>query len=278
MAGRSPQPAPDGQTDRYGAPFDPGRALQTRIRKRRRIAFVTSLLLGLLLTLLAMGASVIENALRADLLKAGVDRTVVARGLLSQRDADAFAHGTIDYVSGASDVWEPSVTVAGLRLSVPDTFRSHMAEVRGWVAGAKRFLIGGAAALLLLLVYILTGNRSGRRPFSVGGYIAGIGIPLLLALGVGLWGMLDFESLWMWVHRLLIPGGIFPAGEQIMQLFPVELFGGYLEPVALTFVLYGGAVLLLPLILRRLFREPTAGAGKNAGEANRLQNKQRRGY
>ena len=47
---------------------------------------------------------------------------------------------------------------------------------------------------------------------------------------------------------------------------------------AVTFALYGGAVLLLPLILRRLFREPTAGAGKNAGEANRLQNGQRRGY
>lgn len=276
MAGRGPQPAPDGRTDRYGAPFDPGRALRARTRKRKRNAFITCLLAGLLLMLLAMGASVAQNALRADLLKAGVDGTVVARGLLSQRDADAFVYGTIDYVSGTSDVWEPSVSVAGLRLSVPDTFRSHMAEVKGWVESAKVILTGMGAAALLLLGRAVLGSRSGRRLFSVGGYYAGAGIPLLLALGAGLWGALDFDSLWMWVHRVLIPGGIFPAGEQIMQLFPVELFGGYLQPVALTFALYAGAVLLLPLLLGPLSRRRTAEAGNNAGEADRVKNGLRR--
>jgi hypothetical protein len=131
-------------------------------------------------------------------------------------------------------------------------------------------LLGGAAIALLLLGRSLVGAKGSKQnPFSLGGYYLGAGVPLVLALGLGLWGYFGFDTMWAAVHTLLIPDGIFPAGEAIMQLFPVEVFGGYLQPVALTFALCAGIVLVLPLLLWPLSKLLTSRFGKGSGASRR---------
>ena len=71
-----------------------------------------------------------------------------------------------------------------------------------------------------------------------------------------LWAVADFNSLWMVIHRVLIPGGIFPAGEPVMQLFPLKLFFGYLPPLAGWMIGYSaGLLVLLNAKLRKKTRE-----------------------
>ena len=47
-----------------------------------------------------------------------------------------------------------------------------------------------------------------------------------------------------------------------MQLFPVEVFSGYLQPVAISFGIGAGIVLALPLLLWPLSKLLTALFGK----------------
>ena len=267
MAGIDVNSIADNLKDQLGDKLDPGKLLSERNLKKKRGVFLTCLIAGLLLMLLAMGVSIAYNATRVDLFKAGVDQYVVGQGVLSQSDSDAFVNDTLDYLTGIKTLWEPAVTVAGHRIGVPEAFKTHMATVKGWVESAKGILLAGAAIVLLLLGRSLIGVKGGKSPFSVGGYYIGAGVPLLLAVGLGLWGYFGFDSMWAWVHRLLIPDGIFPAGEEIMKLFPVEVFGGYLQPVAVTFAVCAGIVLVLPLLLWPLSRLLTNLFGKQAAKA-----------
>ena len=254
---------PDTLKDRFGEKIDPSKVFSEGNLKKKRGAFWTCFLIGLLLVLLSLGVALGLNVTRVDLLKEGVDTHVVATGILSQSDADAFVTDTLDYLTGIKSLWEPAVTIGGFRVGVPEAFKAHMATVKGWVDSAKAILLAGAAIVLLLLSRVLVGVRGSRRsPFSVGGYYLGAAIPLLLLVGVGVWGYLDFDSLWAWVHTVFIPDGIFSATEQIMQLFPVEVFSGYLQPVAISFGIGAGIVLALPLLLWPLSKLLTALFGK----------------
>lgn len=253
----------DGLKDQLGDKLAPGKVFSEGNLKKKRGAFWTCLIAGLLLMLLALGASIAYNATRVDLLKQGVDKYEVEPGLLSESDATAFVNDTLDYLTGIKSAWEPAVTIGDHRVGVPDAFKAHMATVKGWVESAKAILLAGAAIVLLLLGRAMIGTKGAKKgPFSVGGYYLGAGVPLLLIAGVGLWGYLNFDGLWGWVHQAFIPDGIFSAGEEIMKLFPVELFSGYLLPVGTTFAIGAGIVLALPLLLWPLSKLLTAMFGK----------------
>ena len=249
--------------DRFADQLDPGKVFSEGNLTKKRGAFWTCFLIGLLLVLLSLGIALALNVTRTDLLKQGVDTYVVATGMVSQSDADAFVNDTVDYLTGIKSLWEPAVTIGGFRVGVPEAFKTHMATVKGWVESAKAILLAVAAIVLLLLTRALIGVKGSKKsPFSAGGYYLGAAIPLLLLVGVGLWGYLDFDGLWAWVHTTFIPDGIFSATEQIMQLFPVKVFSGYLQPVAMTFAICIGLVLALPLLLWPLSRLLTALFGK----------------
>jgi len=246
--------------------LDPGKVLSEGNLKKKRGAFWTCLLIGLLLIVLSFGVALALNVTRLDLLKQGVDTHVVGRGIVSQADADAFVNDTLDYLTGIKTLWEPAVTIGGFRIGVPETFKTHMATVKGWVDSAKAVLLGCAAIVLLLLTRALIGVKGSKKsPFSTGGYYLGAFIPLALLVGLGLWGYFDFDGFWAWIHRAFIPDGIFSAMEPIMQLFPVEVFSGYLQPIATTFAICTGITLLLPLLLWPLSRLLTAVLGSSAG-------------
>lgn len=249
--------------DQLGDRVDPGKMLSEANLKKKRGAFWTCLIAAALLVLLALAGSIAYNATRVSLFRDAVNQHVVAAGLISQSDADAFVNDTLDYLTGIKTVWEPAITVGDHRIGVPETFKAHMATVKGWVENAKAVLLAGAAIVLLLLSRAMVGVKGARRgPFSVGGYYLGAAIPLMLIAGVGLWGYLNFDGLWDWVHRTLIPDGIFDAGEEIMQLFPVSMFASYLKPVAITFGIGAAIVLALPAVLWPLSRLLTNLLGK----------------
>ena len=127
-------------------------------------------------------------------------------------------------------------------------------------------LVCGAVLALLAWALATSGRRGG---FSTQGYYAGTILPLLLIAGVGLWASLDFGGMWEMLHRTLIPDGIFPADELVMQLFPETLFSAYLPPVLLMLVLMLAAVLVLPLILSPVSARIAQSRAESAGGSNR---------
>jgi len=136
---------------------------------------------------------------------------------MSESDLTAFARETMDYLHGRRDAWQPRTPFA-----VSADFTQHMADVRAAAAVLKIVLPAG----LLLASAGLWFGRSGR--------MARFGMLALFGLiaAVLLWAAIGFESLWYVIHLVFIPGGIFPAGETVMLLFPLELFFSYVPAVA----------------------------------------------
>ena len=164
----------------------------------------------------------------------------------------SFATETIHYLTDKKETWDPQITISGFPASsfIPQSFRDHMATVKGWVSSATAVFLAGAAIVVMLLTRAVVGNKNSRkRSFSLGGYYLGALIPLVIIVGVGLWAYLDFDSMWALLHKTFIPDGIFSAAETVMQLFPLEAFAAYLPPIVKTFGLFAAVVLVAPLVL-----------------------------
>lgn len=238
---------------------------------RRRGAFVRCFIASFLLVLLAAAASVYFNAVDRQLFEKALLENVDYAALAMDEDSvRSFAGETILFLTDAQDSWEPRITVAGFPASrfIPQSFRDHMATVKGWVSAATAVFLCGAAVVIALLAWVLAG--SGRRGgFSARGYYAGTIVPLLLIAGIGLWAALDFAGLWETLHRTLIPDGIFPADELVMLLFPESLFSAYLPPVLILLVLMLAAVMVLPLILSPVSLRIAQACAQSAGGENR---------
>ncbi len=231
-------------------------------RTKGRLAAPLCFLAGLLLTLAALFGSVAVGAARTDLFRDGMNRCVVSAGIISRADTDAFAEETIGYLTGVRDTWTPAVTVDGKPLVVPEAFSAHMASVRAAMLAARTAVpLAAAAGFLLLAACMFAAGKPGGA-FSRGGYFSGAVLPVPVALGLGLWAMLDFNAFWAWLHTTFIPNGIFPAGEAVMRLFPQALFAGYAAPVGILFAGFWAAVLLLPWGMRRL----AGGSGRKAAD------------
>ena len=180
----------------------------------RRVFSFAAGLLGVMIVILA---SIAIPALNPARFEKAVLNTVNRQAVgMSESDLTAFARDTMDYLRGEKDAWEPQTPFA-----IPESFTAHMAEVRGWVDALKIALPAGfsLAAICLRLGHDARAARAGALSL------------LGLMAAVLLWAAADFNSLWMVIHRVLIPGGIFPAGEPVMQLFPLALFFGYIPAV-----------------------------------------------
>jgi len=141
---------------------------------------------------------------------------------MSESDLTAFARETMAYLRAEQDAWNPVTPFA-----IPQSFADHMAEVRGWVDVLK-IALPLAALLAAAGLWLGRDFRAAR---------SGMLCMLGLIAAVLLWAVADFNSLWMVIHRVLIPGGIFPAGEPVMQLFPLALFFRYIGPVVRNLII-----------------------------------------
>ena len=178
---------------------------------------VFSFAAGMLGVMIMILASIAIPALNPARFENAVLNTVNPEAVgMSESDLTAFARDTLDYLRGETDFWQPQTPFA-----IPRSFTEHMAEVRGWADALK---IALPAGLLLTAAGLWLGNdfRAARN-----GMLCMLGLIAALLL----WAAVDFNSLWMVIHRVLIPGGIFPAGEPVMQLFPLALFFRYLPAV-----------------------------------------------
>ena len=194
---------------------------------------------GMLGVMIVILASIAIPALNPARFEKAVLNTVNRQAVgMSESDLTAFARDTMDYLRGETDVWQPQTP-----FGIPQSFTDHMAEVRGWVDVLKIALPMGAllAAAGLWLGRNLRAARNGMLCM------------LGLIAAVLLWAVIDFDSLWMVIHRVLIPGGIFPAGEPVMQLFPLSLFFSYILPVVfwlgVWLVVVGGIGWLMGLLV-----------------------------
>ena len=197
---------------------------------------VFSFIAGLLGVMMIILASIAIPALNPARFEKALLNTVNRQAVgMSESDLTAFARDTMDYLRGETDAWQPKTPFA-----IPDSFTEHMAEVRRWVDVLK---IALPAGLLICTAGLWLGRdlRAARN-----GMLCMLGLIAALFL----WAVVDFNSLWMVIHRVLIPGGIFPAGEPVMQLFPLALFFRYLPAVIGLLVmwlavLYAGMKLLM---------------------------------
>ena len=106
---------------------------------------------GGLLAVCALVFSVLQPALQPQRFERAVLDTVNPQAVgMSESDLTAFARDTMAYVRGESEAWNPRLPFA-----VPESFRAHMAEVRGAV---KALRAGLPLGLLLAALGLLAGR------------------------------------------------------------------------------------------------------------------------
>lgn len=220
--------------------------------KKKRGAFWTCFIAACILMLLVTVAAVYIHIVDVNMFETALLENVPYQSLgIDEESVRSFSKETIYFLADQQDSWNPQITIAGFPAGsfIPESFRTHMQTVKDAVSAATSVFLGGAAIVLLLLLRAMTSGTRVRKGFSVGGYYLGAAIPILVIVGVGVWAYVDFDSMWMILHKTLIPDGIFPAGELVMQLFPVTLFEAYLSPVITSFAIFTAVVLLLPPLL-----------------------------
>ena len=197
---------------------------------------VVSFIAGMLGVMIMILASIAIPALNPARFEKAMLNTVNRQAVgMSESDLTAFARDTMEYLCGETDAWQPQTPFA-----IPQSFTEHIAEVRGWGEVLKMALPAG---LLICTAGLWLGCdfRAARS-----GMLCMLGLMAAMLL----WAMVDFNSLWMVIHRVLIPGGIFPAGEPVMQLFPLALFFGYI-PAVLGWMAVTAVGLYLLMKIRR---------------------------
>ena len=206
---------------------------------RKALCFCAGLVLAIVLVITAIAGPATRTGLFVRALTQTVDK---ARTGVTDEQLAVFGEETMAYLRGEKPDWQPQIPAEG----VAPSFREHMAEVRGWVSALPQ-LIGGGLVLTALLLW--AGGFDRRSLIAGACTFAGV------ILAVILWALVDFHSLWMILHRVFIPGGIFPAGEPVMQLFPLSLFFQYITPVAAVLLVETLIVVLL-LMLHNCKRKP----------------------
>ena len=220
----------------------------------KRAPFLPSLLAALALMLTALLAAVYYPAVNTRLFENALLGNVDAAALETGADSlRAFARETMDYLTGRRKVWNPQISLRGVsaRQFISQDFRSHMANVRRWTRRIPTLLEAGFAFALALLLFLGVAKR-GIRP---GGWYLGAGLPVGLTAAVGVWAYVDFVGMWGALHRALIPDGIFPAGDPVMQLFPEALFASYLPWVLGLFLLLAALIFAMPPVWNLIHRK-----------------------
>lgn len=137
---------------------------------------------------------------------------------------------------------------------------AHFADCKFWFQADLVIFAVTALLLLILLIWALRSPRfAGRFAFSP--IKGGVALLLVLLLGLGLWGLVDFESLFVAFHTLFFPGKtnwIFDArADQIILILPEDFWARAAALVAGLAFLFSFLLLLGEKLRERRQPRPT---------------------
>lgn len=142
---------------------------------------------------------------------------------------DGMANMITRYLAGAIDecqyTWTDGDGVTYLAFQAHE--QQHMADCRALFVLDREVLLLATAATALLLGACWA-LRDGRR--AAQGFLAGSGVWLLLALGMILWGAVDFDGLFILFHQLSFDNGLWlldPTTDLLIRLMPTNFFVTY---------------------------------------------------
>lgn len=149
---------------------------------------------------------------------------------LAEEDYPKAAAMIADYLAGRTDTFQLAATVDGAytETAFSGKEQQHMADVRELFVLARGIALGGAlvCAVLLLACWLL--RRSDGA--AMAGFRWGIGALLLVLAALLVWGMVDFDSLFILFHHLAFTNDLWllnPATDLLIRLMPVSFFVHY---------------------------------------------------
>ena len=149
---------------------------------------------------------------------------------LAEEDYPEAAAMIADYLAGRTDTFQLAATVDGAytETAFNGKEQQHMADVRELFVLARGIALGGAlvCAVLLLVCWLL--RRSDGA--AMAGFRWGIGALLLVLAALLVWGMVDFDSLFILFHHLAFTNDLWllnPATDLLIRLMPVSFFVHY---------------------------------------------------
>ncbi len=182
-----------------------------------RIAFIFGILLALALGVAVLGGTLWGMGTTAPLLEAWLDWDAVpAETGLTEADRAPVAKLVADVMAGRAEVFQ----YRGLFSAQAET---HMADCTPLFRLARTVgLVGFGLSVAALGACFFF--RSPRH--SAAGALIGVGILLLIALALGVWGLIDFDGLFTAFHRTFFTNDdwLFPAGDLLITLMPIGFF------------------------------------------------------
>lgn len=134
--------------------------------------------------------------------------------------------------------------------SLPANAISHLQDCTS-LFQTGRISVGVVAAFGLVGLIAL-GILKGRRRIG-GTCILGASLMLALLIGLAVWAVLDFNSLFIWMHTMLFSQGnwSFPSDSLLIQLFPESFWAAMAGLWILTSTLCAIVVLIVGRLLAR---------------------------
>ena len=137
---------------------------------------------------------------------------------------------------------------------------AHFADCKFWFQADLVIFAVTALLLLILLIWTLRSPRFAEG-FAFSPIKGGVILLLVLLLGLGLWGLVDFESLFVAFHTLFFPGKtnwIFDArADQIILILPEDFWARAAALVAGLAFLFSFLLLLGEKLRKRRQPRPT---------------------
>ncbi len=209
--------------------------------KRSLPALLLGLLMALSLSLGALAGTLWVMGTTAPLLEAGLNWEAAPE--LTEADRAPVARLIADTMAGR----ERDFRYKGL---FSEQARVHMADCAPLFRLARAVGLAGFGlffAALLGCLLLRDWRSSGR------GMLIGAGIPLAILLALGLWGLMDFDSLFTAFHRAAFSNSLwlFPAEDLLIRLMPLSFFVGCAARAGGLWLACTGALICLGALLMK---------------------------
>ncbi|MBE5783415.1 MAG: TIGR01906 family membrane protein [Clostridiales bacterium] len=199
----------------------------------KKIGFTALGILGIISLLCSIAAASITNQ---HLMKEGFLSYADTKHLdVTATEYEKYAKAIASYLDGQGEkIQVPSRADASL---LQDAFSEkenlHMRDVRGIVALLKSMRwIGGGITLAILAALYLFGkeNRSKLMNQAFEGFAYGSIAVLGVILGLGVWGLIDFDGLFWNFHQVAFSNDLWllnPQTDLLVALMPLDFFTWY---------------------------------------------------